>query len=159
MENYNHQDTIVALSTPPGAGGIGVIRISGPSALAIGQQIFRPQTGGTWRARARYLTLGSIYDQHNQPIDQVLAVYFPGPHSYTTEDVVEIQAHGAPMALRQIESLCLQAGARLAQPGEFTLRAFLGGRLDLSQAEAVAQLLQAIAMVRRIALPAKLVFN
>jgi tRNA modification GTPase len=135
-------DTIVALATPPGRGGIGVVRVSGIKALEISRRIFRPREGGVWLARPRYLTLGYVHNQRQEAVDLVLAVFFPAPHSYTTQDVVEIQAHGAPVLLRQIEQLYISLGARPAQAGEFTLRAFLGGRLSLSQAEAVGQLIQ-----------------
>lgn len=139
----DNMDTIVALATPAGAGGLGVLRISGIAALDIARQIFFTDCGRSWLPTPRRLTLGVIKGPDNQALDQVLAVYFPAPHSYTTQDVVEIQAHGSPAALRQIEQLCIARGARLAEPGEFTLRAFLGGRLDLSQAEAVGDLIHA----------------
>jgi tRNA modification GTPase len=139
----DNDDTIVALSTPAGMGGIGVVRVSGPQALDFSRRLFRPQGGAIWQARPRYLTLGYVYDRQGQKLDQTLAVFFPAPHSYTTQDVVEIQAHGSPALLRRLESLYVQLGARLAQPGEFTLRAFRGGRLSLSQAEAVADLIRA----------------
>lgn len=142
MEAHNN-DTIIALATPVGRGGIGIVRLSGPAALGIAEKIFKPMTQANWQAEARRLTLGWACDENGNHLDQVLAVYFPAPHSYTTEDVVEIHAHGSPAVLRNIEKRCLEYGARLALPGEFTLRAFLGGRLDLSQAEAVGQLIQA----------------
>ncbi|MDR1396178.1 MAG: tRNA uridine-5-carboxymethylaminomethyl(34) synthesis GTPase MnmE [Desulfarculales bacterium] len=138
----NPDDTIVALATPPGRGGIGIVRVSGSRALEISRRIFCPREKGMWPARPRCLTLGYVHNRREEALDQVLAVFFPAPHSYTTQDVVEIQAHGSPALLRRIELLYVSEGARPAGPGEFTLRAFLGGRLSLSQAEAVAQLIQ-----------------
>lgn len=128
-------ETIVARATPAGAGGVAVVRVSGPSALTIGQTI----TGRTLKARhAHYCPMGSGQDE---TIDEGIALYFPAPHSYTGEAVLELQCHGSPVIVAQLVERCLELGARLARPGEFTERAFLNGRLDLSQAEAVADLI------------------
>lgn len=135
-------DTISAIATALGVGSIGVIRLSGPESLAIADRIFagREKLG---RENARKLLYGHILDRKGQPIDEVLAVYMPGPHSYTGEDVCEIQCHGGRQALQEILSLTYQAGARPAEPGEFTKRAFLNGRLDLAEAESVMDIINA----------------
>lgn len=151
----NLDDTIVAISTPPGRGGIGVVRLAGPQAKAIAERMLR---------RTRELEVGravlcdlvdlSTVDQSTNGrsgagisgfipgrIDEVVVTYFAKPQSYTTDDIVEISAHGSPVVLRHIVDLSLSQGARLAEPGEFTMRAFLNGRLDLTQAEAVRDLI------------------
>ena len=135
-------DTISAIATALGVGSIGVIRLSGPDSLAIVDRIFtgREKPG---KDNARKLLYGHILDRKGQPIDEVLAVYMPGPHSYTGEDVCEIQCHGGRQALQEILSLTYQAGARPAEPGEFTKRAFLNGRLDLAAAESVMDIINA----------------
>lgn len=135
-------DTISAIATALGVGSIGVIRLSGPDSLAIADRIFagREKPG---KDNARKLLYGHILDWKGQPIDEVLAVYMPGPHSYTGEDVCEIQCHGGRQALQEILSLTYQAGARPAEPGEFTKRAFLNGRLDLAEAESVMDIINA----------------
>ena len=173
----NLDDTIVAIATPPGRGGIGVVRIAGPAARAIvapmlrlkrelepGRAIFGEliepcgagaparETAGTTltsentrvvtglnpvKAEQSSATAATISSR----IDEVVVTYFANPHSYTTDDIVEISAHGAPVVLRHIVELALAHGARLAEPGEFTMRAFLNGRLDLTQAEAVRDLI------------------
>lgn len=135
-------DTISAIATALGVGSIGVIRLSGPDSLAIADRIFagREKPG---KDNARKLLYGHILDRKGQPIDEVLAVYMPGPHSYTGEDVCEIQCHGGRQALQEILSLTYQAGARSAEPGEFTKRAFLNGRLDLAEAESVMDIINA----------------
>lgn len=131
-------DTIVAIATPPGRGGIGVVRVSGPLAPSIAAQLAR-------RARPlepRHATFARL--QVSDGIaDQVVLTFFPAPGSYTGEDVVEISAHGSPVLLREIVRGAMSNGARLAEPGEFTLRAYLNGRVDLVQAEAVADLVDA----------------
>jgi tRNA modification GTPase len=139
-------ETIAAISTPSGQGGVGIVRISGPQAWEVGLAVFRDQSGGTLPAAPspRHLILGrAVEPSSDEPIDQVLCAFFPAPHSYTTEDTVEIQAHAGTLVLRRILAACLSAGARLARPGEFTLRAVMGGRLDLAQAEGVGQLIAA----------------
>jgi tRNA modification GTPase len=167
----NLDDTIVAIATPPGRGGIGVVRLAGARALEIarpmlqlkhelesGRAVFgefiEPNAISeevkvpTSRAKgARDLgqpASGSrtgVSDPHEQRIDEVVVTYFAKPHSYTTDDVVEISAHGSPVVLRHVVELCVAAGARVAEPGEFTMRAFLNGRIDLTQAEAVRDLI------------------
>ncbi len=149
--------TIAALATPPGPGGIAIVRISGPRAREVGRAIFRPSRGGPSPAlEPRTLRHGYVMDpQTGDTVDEVLCVFFPAPHSYTTEDTVEIQGHAGPAVAKRVLELALAAGCRLARPGEFTLRAFLGGRIDLSQAEAVAQLVRAQSEVEaRLALAA-----
>lgn len=134
-------DTIVAIATAPGRGAIGVVRVSGPALTAIMQAL----CGRALEARrATYLPL---LDAQGQAIDHGLAIYFRAPHSYTGEDVLELQAHGGPVVLQLLLARCLEAGAgvgaRLALPGEFTQRAFVNGKLDLAQAEAVSDLIDA----------------
>ena len=137
------EDTIAAVATAYGEGGIGIIRISGEEALPILQGIFEFH-GDTDTFISRRMTYGKIIDKEkNQIIDEVLAVYMKGPKTYTAEDVVEINCHGSMVSLRKTLALVLRKGARLAEPGEFTKRAFLNGRLDLSQAEAVIDMIRA----------------
>lgn len=137
------EDTIAAVATAYGEGGIGIIRISGEEALPILQEIFEFH-GDTDTFTSRRMTYGKIIDKEkNKIIDEVLAVYMKGPKTYTAEDVVEINCHGSMVSLRKTLSLVLRKGARLAEPGEFTKRAFLNGRLDLSQAEAVIDMIRA----------------
>jgi tRNA modification GTPase len=163
----NLDDTIVAIATPPGRGGIGVVRLAGPRAREIAKPMLRlkrelepgravfgeliepePTTEGTEEVKIPTLTAKTAVrmghpcastDDHR--IDEVVVTYFAKPHSYTTDDIVEIAAHGSPVVLRHIVELCIAAGARLAEPGEFTMRAFLNGRIDLTQAEAVRDLI------------------
>jgi tRNA modification GTPase len=132
-------DTIAAIATPPGRGGLGVVRLSGPDALSIAAPMLRLKHNLD-PARA---TFGELIDPEPPytRIDEVVVTYFQRPHSYTAEDVIEISAHGSPVVLRHIVELALQRGARLAEPGEFTMRAFLNGRIDLAQAEAVRDLI------------------
>ena len=138
---YSSSDTIVAVATPPGRGGIGVVRVSGSDAAGIVRTTLR----GAVELRPRHATLASVSrPAAAELLDRVLATYFPGPASYTGEDVVEISGHGTPVLLRQIVDAVVDAGARLAEPGEFTLRAFLNGRMDLVQAEAVGDLINAV---------------
>jgi tRNA modification GTPase len=138
-------DTIAAIATPAGAGGIGILRISGPGAGEVAARLFAPHDHRLDPAALppRRLVLGRALGSQGREVDQVLAVRFPAPHSYTTQEVVELQSHGGPAVLRALLAAALEAGCRLARPGEFTLLAYLGGRLDLSQAEAVAQLIAA----------------
>jgi tRNA modification GTPase len=151
----NLDDTIVAIATPPGRGGIGVVRIAGPEAQRIAQPMLRLKHA-LEPGRAIF---GELIDpctdqvgtaalgrpaEHSPAacrIDEVVVTYFARPHSYTTDDIVEISAHGSPVVLRHIVEMALARGARLAEPGEFTMRAFLNGRLDLTQAEAVRDLI------------------
>ncbi|AIH04013.1 MAG: tRNA modification GTPase MnmE [Thermodesulfobacterium sp. 37_54] len=137
------EDTIAAIATPLGRGAIGIIKISGESALSILKQIFKPKKNTT-SFQSHRLYYGFIVDPETEKvIDEVMAVYMQKPKTYTREDVVEIYAHSGTLILRKILELVLKAGARLAQPGEFTLRAYLNGRIDLSQAEAIQELISA----------------
>ena len=136
-------DTIAAISTPPGRAGIGVIRLSGPDALSITNSFFRfPSVTDPWQPnRARF---GHVVDpSSNEPIDEAVVTYYKGPHSYTGEDIVEISCHGSPVILRRVLQIIVEKGARLAEPGEFTFRAFFNGRIDLTQAQAVRDLINA----------------
>ena len=134
------QETIVAISTPPGRGGIGIVRLSGTHALLIAQGLVRT-SAALEHARAR---LADVIDpEQNRKIDEAVVTWFARPSSYTGEDLVEIAAHGSPVVLEMLVREALRAGARLARPGEFTERAFLAGRLDLTQAEAVRDLIEA----------------
>lgn len=135
------EDTIAAISTPFGEGGIGIIRISGEKSLPIISNIFSPVSKGP--LKNRMMTYGHICDKEGRIIDEVLTVYMKKPGTYTAEDVVEINCHGGIVPIQRILSLVLSNGARLAEPGEFTKRAFLNGRLDLTQAEAVMDLISA----------------
>jgi tRNA modification GTPase len=174
----NLDDTIVAIATPPGRGGIGVVRIAGPRAEEIALPMLRlkdelkPSRAvfgalvepcasdtlvrlttdeaisagvGELQHPTEFVPAGNsrtrVSDPQGQRIDEVVVTYFAKPHSYTTDDIIEIAAHGSPVVLRHIVELCIAAGARLAEPGEFTMRAFLNGRIDLTQAEAVRDLI------------------
>jgi tRNA modification GTPase len=137
----NLDDTIVAIATPPGRGGIGVVRIAGPDARKIAEPMLRlrhPLEPGR-SVFGELLEPDPSADQKR--IDEVIITYFIKPHSYTTDDIIEISAHGSPVVLRHIVEMCVACGARLAEPGEFTMRAFLNGRIDLTQAEAVRDLI------------------
>jgi tRNA modification GTPase len=139
---FSTEDSIVAIATPPGRGGIGIVRISGPSAHTIARALL--QHPDPLRARhATYTRMAGRDTGAGAPLDEVVATYFPAPHSYTGDDVVEISAHGSPVVLSAIVTNAIASGARLAEPGEFTLRAFLNGKRDLVQAEAVADLIDA----------------
>ncbi len=138
---HDLRDTIVAPATPPGAGAIGVIRLSGPDALLLANQVFSGKD--LTQQPSHTVHFGIIRNEHDRVLDEVLATVFVAPKSYTGEHVVELSCHGSPYIIQQVIHLLLQKGARLAQPGEFTLRAFLNGRMDLSQAEAVADLIAA----------------
>jgi len=142
MSQPDTADTIAAISTPPGEAGIGIVRLSGPEAEAIARRLFRPRHPRC-RWRSHQLYLGHIMDRAGKMVDQVLLTLMRAPHTYTREDVVEINCHSGPGVLRRVLELALAQGARLARPGEFTLRAFLAGRIDLTQAEAVLEVIQA----------------
>ncbi len=132
-------DTIAAISTPPGRGGIGVVRLSGPQSAAIARSLIALKGElNSWAA-----TFGELLDADGNTVDEVIVTWFAAPRSYTAEDVIEISCHGAPVVLRHCLERVVAAGARLAEPGEFTLRAFLNGRIDLPQAEAVRDLIDA----------------
>jgi tRNA modification GTPase len=163
----NLDDTIVAIATPPGRGGLGVVRLAGSEARAIAEPMLRlkhrlepghaisgefveptgpeiPPRPGAGRSGAVASPIQPEVGERSSPstrIDEVVVTYFARPHSYTTDDIIEISAHGSPVVLRHIVELALAAGARLAEPGEFTMRAFLNGRIDLTQAEAVRDLI------------------
>lgn len=135
-------DTIAAISTPIGEGGIAIIRLTGPNALAVGDRIFHSREGRVSEFPSHTLHFGTI-GQNGEMIDQVMLAVLRAPRTYTKEDTVEINCHGGVLTARKILALCLQSGTRLAEPGEFTKRAFLNGRLDLTQAEAVMDLIRA----------------
>jgi tRNA modification GTPase len=137
-------ETIAAIATPPGVGGVGIVRVSGPEAFAIGRRLFQPASGRAEEPASHLLTYGSVIDPAtDEPLDDVLVAFFRAPHSYSGEDTVEINAHGGPLVLQRVLAATLALGARAAQPGEMTLRAFLNGRIDLAQAEAVLALINA----------------
>jgi tRNA modification GTPase len=140
MSSVHLDDTIVAIATPTGRGGIGVVRLSGPEATSIARPMLRlAQAEELLPNRAHF---GELTDPATgDRIDEVVVTYFAKPHSYTTDDVVEISCHGSPVVLRHVVEMAMQRGARLAEPGEFTMRAFLNGRIDLTQAEAVRDLI------------------
>ena len=139
-----HTDTIAAISTPRGPGAIGILRLSGPEAVSIAEKQFKPLGRKGLRSHGpRELVYGDLLDSGGQPIDRVLCTYSLGPNSYTGEDTAEFQCHGSPMVLALGLEALFAAGARQARAGEFTRRAFLNGRLDLAQAEAVGDLLTA----------------
>lgn len=140
--SYDDQDTIAAVSTPPGTGGIGVIRISGPRSLSVLQSVFSPHNS-LCSYRSHQMYYGQVVDSRGHRIDEVLAVYMRAPKSYTCEDVVELHCHGSFIVLQNVLELVLKNGAQLAEPGEFTKRAFLNGRIDLTKAEAVIDILSA----------------
>ncbi len=129
------RDTIAAIATPPGRGGIGVIRVSGSIAAAIGRRLIDALP------TPRRAVFSVFRDEQGRPFDSGIVLYFPMPHSFTGEDVVELHGHGGPVVMNLLLKQCLLHGARLARPGEFTERAFLNGKLDLAQAEAVADLI------------------
>ncbi len=132
-----YDDTIAAISTSPGEGGIGIVRLSGPNSREIAAKIF------TGKLRHRHLAYGRVIDPSSgEVLDEALAALMLAPHTYTREDMVEINCHAGPLVLRRVLELVLKMGARLAMPGEFTLRAFLSGRIDLSQAEAVIDVIK-----------------
>ncbi len=132
-------DTIVAISTPPGRGGIGVVRLSGPAALPITRSMLRVRNA----PEPRVAVLAELLDESDEVVDSVVATWFAAPRSYTAEDVVEISCHGSPVVLQHCVERAVRLGARPAEPGEFTLRAYLNGRLDLPRAEAVRDLIDA----------------
>ena len=136
---FSTADTIVAVATPPGRGGLGVVRLSGPNAHAIARRLTTHASPfSPYRATFTSISID------RSPIDHVVVTFFPCPKSYTGEDIVELSAHGSAIVLRAVVAEAIDEGARLAEPGEFTLRAFLNGRIDLTQAEAVADLIDAV---------------
>lgn len=141
---FSTADTIVAIATPAGRGGLGVVRLSGPAAVGIAGALCDRKSP----LEPRHATLARIVEPGEEAVlravDEVVVTWFAAPHSYTSEEVVEISGHGSPVLLERIVELAIRAGARLAEPGEFTFRAYLNGRLDLVQAEAVADLVNAV---------------
>lgn len=140
VSGFSTTDTIAAIATPPGRGGVGIVRIAGPGAVTIVQAL----TGRRAPIEPRRATFLKLTGADRSILDQVVVTLFPAPHSYTGDDVVEVSGHGSPWILQTIVERACAQGARLAQPGEFTLRAYLNGRLDLVQAEAVADLVNAV---------------
>ena len=140
MPLFNSRDTIAAQATPAGEGGIAIVRVSGPACEAIVSRVFRPMNGRPLQNRR--LTFGHVMDGE-AVVDEAMAVLMRAPHSYTREDVAEIQCHGSDTLVRKILYLLIAAGARMAKPGEFTCRAFMNGRIDLAQAEAVMRMIRA----------------
>lgn len=136
------EDTIAAVATPPGEGAIGIVRLSGSQALAIGRRCFLQQKPCNWQSHRSYVGF-VLNPATNERLDQALCTFMRRPQSYTGEDVVEFSCHGSPAVLRQVLAMLVAQGARLARPGEFTLRAFLNGKLDLAQAEAVMDVVRA----------------
>jgi tRNA modification GTPase len=136
-------DTIAAIATAPGVGAVGIIRIAGPEAFDIAEHIFRPSRAIAVSQLPAGRVVHGIIADNNETVDEALLLTFRAPHSYTTQDVIELQSHGGSAVLRKVLELVLRHGARLAQPGEFTLRAYLNGRLDLIQAESVLNLVNA----------------
>lgn len=130
-------ETIVALATPPGRGGVAIIRVSGLNVLSIAKQIIKK------KLKPRYATFTYFYGKNNEIIDQGIALFFPAPHSFTGEDILECHIHGSPIIANQLIKIIVSLGARLAKPGEFSERAFLNNRIDLTQAEAIADLIDA----------------
>lgn len=130
-----NNDTITAQATPPGRGGVGIVRVSGPLAIEISKEIL-----GT-ELKPRYAYYGAFHDDNQKEIDQGIAIFFPGPNSFTGEDVLELQGHGGPVIIDLLLKRVMQLGARLAKPGEFSERAFLNEKMDLAQAEAIADLI------------------
>jgi len=137
--DYRLGDTIVAPATASGAAGVGILRLSGPMALAIARTLCRRKR--PWEPRRAYLQ--RFYDDRGEALDQGIVLYFPGPRSFTGEDVVELQGHGSPLVLALLQQSARRLGARDARPGEFSERAFLNGRMDLAQAEGLADLIHA----------------
>ncbi len=140
------EDTIIAISTPLGYGGLGIVRLSGKNALAIAKKLFKPKKSKA-KILPRQSILGKLYNfEQREFFEEGYLTYFPQPHTYTRENVVEISCHGSPVLLEEIVRLGIKAGARHANPGEFTLRAYLNGRIDILQAEAVNDLIQAASL-------------
>jgi len=143
------KDPIVAVATPFGESAIGIVRLSGKGVLETVKRFFR----GRSDIKPRFAHYGEVVDERGEVIDEAVLVYYRAPRSYTGEDMVELSLHGNPFILKRVVELFLSAGCRLAEPGEFTKRAFLNGKLDLTQAEAVAELIGAkTELARRVAL-------
>jgi len=141
------RETIIAVSTPLGYGGLGIVRLSGGKSLSIAKKIFKPRAEKYKKIPERRPILGSLYDFENKEFfEEAYLTYFAKPHTYTREDVVEISCHGSPIILEEVVRLGIKAGARHAHPGEFTVRAYLNGRIDIIQAEAVNDLIGATSL-------------
>jgi tRNA modification GTPase len=137
------EDTIIAISTPLGYGGLGIVRLSGKKSLPVAKKIFKPKKNKD-QISPGHPILGKLYHfEQKEFFEEAYLTYFPSPHTYTKEDVVEISCHGSPVILEEVVRLGIKAGARHAKPGEFTLRAYLGGRIDILQAEAINDIIQA----------------
>jgi tRNA modification GTPase len=146
MDVARLQETIIAVSTPPGPGGLGIIRLSGRKSLAVANKIFEPGKKCP-SLPPKTAVFGHVLDRESgQALDEAFIIYFPGPKSYTREDMVEISCHGSPAVLEEAVRLGIRAGARLAQPGEFTFRAYAHGRIDILQAEAVQSLINSVSL-------------
>ena len=130
-----HNDTIAAQATAPGRGGVGIIRVSGPDALNVAREVLKIEP------RPRFAHYGPFHDENDEVLDQGIALFFPNPHSFTGEDVLELQGHGGPVILDLLLRRILSLGVRQANPGEFSERAFLNDKMDLAQAEAIADLI------------------
>ena len=140
----NSSDVICAISTPPGTGGIGVIRVSGKNSILVADKVFNASNKKSLLSQKKgTFCYGSIIDDKGRKIDNCLALIMHNPHSYTGENTIEFQTHGGPVVLRMVLAKILNAGARPAEPGEFSKRAFLNGKIDLTQAEAVSDLINA----------------
>ena len=137
------EETIAAVATPLGEGGIGILRLSGTGAVTVADRMFRPRQGGKLAEAASHRAIYGDIMEEGEPVDEAIALLMRAPHSYTREDVAEIQCHGGSVILRRALSLSLSHGARLAEPGEFTKRAFLNGRIDLAQAQGVMDVIAA----------------
>ena len=140
MAPFSTTDTIVAIATPPGRGALGIVRLSGPDAVRIAREL----AGRSEPFTPRHATLARVESSGDRPPDQVVVTRFVAPHSYTGDDCVEMTAHGSPAILEGLLAAAIDRGARRAGPGEFTFRAFINGRIDLTQAEAVADLTAAV---------------
>lgn len=137
------EDTIISISTPLGYGGLGIVRLSGKKSLSIAKKIFKPKKNIT-QFPSRHAILGNLYHfEKKEFFEEAYLTYFPSPNTYTREDIVEIICHGSPVILEEVVRLGIKAGARHAKPGEFTLRAYLRGRIDILQAEAINDIIQA----------------
>lgn len=149
MLEYSLDETIIAISTPPGFGGIGIVRLSGKNALPVAKKIFKIKKKDEAGILPGKAIIGDVFDfEKNESLDEAYLLFFPAPRSYTKENVVEISCHGSPAVLEEVVRLGIRAGARHAHPGEFTLRAYLNGRIDIIQAEAVNDLIRAASLTQ-----------
>jgi tRNA modification GTPase len=149
MLEYSLDETIIAISTPPGFGGIGIVRLSGKNALPIAKKIFKIKKKDEAGIPPGRAIIGDVFDfEKNESLDEAYLLFFPSPRSYTKENVVEISCHGSPAVLEEVVRLGIRAGARHAHPGEFTLRAYVNGRIDIIQAEAVNDLIRATSLAQ-----------